>query len=444
MNSFQLWWFLSRRTRSAARTEKDPQSITSFLAVTAFAAVTALLLIVIGGIGAFQLRADEPLATQNAQSYVAFAYIAGALLLVPLLTMGGAAARLVVARRDERLANMRLVGATTRQITVISACDAAAQSLVGVAFGIAGYLALIPVVGLVPFEGRGFTFSQLWVGPGVLAATVVGIALLGIVSALAGLQRVVVSPLGVAQRQASPALKAIRIVSIVVAFVVMLVATNTSLASFMLITVALVMGLGTLNLVGPFAMGLVGQMTAASAKGSATLLAARRIIDDPKTAWRSVGGVALATFIAGLASVMALLSSSADSSPSDAMFMTDVSTGGYLTLAIAGLLAAISTGVTQAGRVISQRDQYRFLHLAGTDVRTLDSARMKETTIPMVAAVGLAVALSILFMVPVLGSGFVQHPGIALRFVASVAAAVLLVLVGALASRGLVRTVSRT
>lgn len=443
MSSLQLWWFLNRRTRSAAKSSRDPQSITSVLAVTAFAAVTALLLIVVGGIGAFQFRADQPAASENAQSYVAFAYIAGALLLVPLLTMGGAAARLVVARRDERLANMRLIGATTAQITVLSACDAAAQALVGVVFGIAGYFALIPVIGLVPFEGRGFSFDELWVGPLILAATAMGIVLLGTVSALVGLQRVIVSPLGVAQRQSTPALKAIRVASIVVAFVVMVAATKSSFASFALITVALVMGLGTLNLVGPFAMGVVGRLVASSAKRVDTLLAARRIIDDPKTAWRSVGGVALATFIAGLASVMALLSGAQTSSPSDAMFMTDVSTGGYLTLAIAGLLAAISTGVTQAGRVISQRDQYRFLHLAGTDVRTLESARIKETSVPMVAAVGLAVALSVLFMVPVLGAGFVQNPAIALRFVVSVVAAVGLVLAGTFASRGLVRSVTR-
>lgn len=443
MNSLQLWWFLNRRTRAAARSSRDPQAITSVLAVAAFASVTALLLVVIGGVGGFRARADLPLASDNAQTYVFFAYVAGALLLVPLLTMGGAAARLVVARRDERLAQVRLVGATTWQVTVVTVCDAAAQALLGVVCGVAGYFALIPLVGLVPFEGSGFSFAELWVGPLVLVSTAAGIVLLGIVSALLGLQRVVVSPLGVAQRQSVPALRAVRIGAVVLAFALMVVATKTGFASVALIAVALALGLGTLNLVGPFAMGLVGQAAASRASTAHTLLAARRIIDDPKSAWRSVGGVALATFIAGLASVLALFSSASSPDPQETLFLTDVSTGGLLTLAIAGLLAAISTGVTQAGRVISQRDEYRFLHLAGADLRVLEAARLRETMIPLGAGVGLAVLLSILFMAPVLGTAFVGQPVVLLRFVVSVAVAVALVLGGVFASRGLVRSVSR-
>ncbi|WP_435299192.1 hypothetical protein [Timonella sp. A28] len=60
--------------------------------------VTALLLLVAGGIGAFQHRAALPNASENAESYVSLAYIAGGLLFVPLATMSGAASRLVVAR----------------------------------------------------------------------------------------------------------------------------------------------------------------------------------------------------------------------------------------------------------------------------------------------------------------------------------------------------------
>lgn len=443
MNVLQLWWFLNRRTREAAGSSKDPARITSFLTVIAFASVTALLLIVVGGINGFQLRAAAQDASQNAQSYVMFAYIAGALLLVPLLTMGGAAARLVVARRDERLARLRLVGATTSQITALSALDAAGQAVVGTVVGIGGYFALIPLIGLVPFEGAGFTFAELWVGVALLLGIAAGVVVVGVLSALLGLQRVVVSPLGVASRQSSPALKAIRLVSVAVALVVMIAATKTQAASIMFIVVALVIGIGTLNIVGPFIMGVVGQFVASGAKTAPTLLAARRIIDDPKTAWRSVGGVALATFIAGLTAIMALFSSGSTSNPEDAAFLTDVSTGGYLTLAIAGVLAAISTGVTQAGRVISQRDQYQFLHLAGADVSDLERARIKETTIPMIAAIGSALALSALFLVPILGGGFLQQPAVLLRYVVSVVFAIGIVLLGTVASRGLVKSAAR-
>ena len=160
------------------------------------------------------------------------------------------------------------------------------------------------------------------------------------------------------------------------------------------------------------------------------------MIDDPKTAWRSVGGVALATFIAGLASIASLFSSaSSGATPEEAVFLGDIATGGYLTLAIAGLLAAVSTGVMQAGNVIAQRTEYRALSLAGTDLRVLDSARMRETFIPLVVTVGTSAGFALLFMLPVLGAGMLAQVSVVVQFVLSVLAAAGLVLRGAAASR---------
>lgn len=437
MNLLHLWVLLRKRTREANRDFRDPSAITGVLTVIAFASVTALLLVVVGGVGAFAARAELPNASENAQTYLVFAYIAAGLLLVPLATMGGAAARLIVARRDERLANLRLLGATTSQITGLSALDAASQSIAGALLGAVAYFGLIPLVGLVPFEGHGFGFAELWVGAPLLVGVVAAVVVLGIASAVLGLRRVVVSPLGVTKRESTPGLGAIRLAVLAVALIAMVVATSTPAASIAFIAIVLVIGLATLNVVGPFFVGVVGRLYVSGARSAPDLLAARRIIDDPKTAWRSVGGVALATFIAGLASVMALFSEA--SNPEEQLFMTDVSTGGYLTLAIAGVLAAISTGVTQAGRVISQREQYRNLHLAGAEVEVLEKARMRETVVPMVAAVGLALGASALFMLPVLGAGFFSSIPVLLRFVASVVFAVGLVLLGAGASRGLAR-----
>lgn len=440
MNTVKLWWFLTRRTNDAARSSKDPARFTGALTIAAFASVCALLLVVIGGIGGFTARAEDPNASENADQFVIFAYIAGSLLLVPLITMGGAAARLVVARRDDRLARLRLIGATTGQITALSVFDAISQALVGTIIGVGGYLALIPAVGLVPFDSHGFGFNELLVSPTILLLTCAGIVGVGFVSAVTGLQRVIVSPLGVTQRQSTPAIKLIRVLAIVVALIVLVVSIQTPLASIAFIIVALMLGVASLYFVGPLIMSVVGHLAASTAKTAPTLLAARRIIDDPKTAWRSVGSVALATFIAGMTAVMALFSSVNTTNPADAMLLTDLSTGGYLTLAIAGVLAAISTGITQAGRVIAQREQYRFLHLAGAPVDTLEAARMKETVIPMVAAVGSALALSIVFMLPILGAAFLQQPAVLGRYLITVVFAVGLVLLGALCSRGLVKS----
>src|SRR5699024_9762985 len=114
MNTFQLWSLL--RKRSAGRS--DPQKLTSFLAVIAFAVTTSVTLIVLGGWNAFAVRGEN--ATGDEALYPALAATASALLLIPLSTLGAAAARLAMARRDERLAALRLAGATTRKVSALT------------------------------------------------------------------------------------------------------------------------------------------------------------------------------------------------------------------------------------------------------------------------------------------------------------------------------------
>ena len=380
--TWSLWRLLRRRGASST----DPQRLTTVLAIIAFAVATAVLLVVLGGVGAFVERAAAPGADSDAETYVIFAWVASGLLVVPLATLGGAAARLAVARRDARLAALRLAGASTGQVAGLTVLDASAQAVTGALLGVVGYLALVPLVALLHFQGRHFGLAELWTGVPTVLVAVAGVVVVAVISSAMSLRRVAITPLGVANRVQPPGLTWLRAAVAVVAVVAFSVVTTTfGQVGLAVIGVMLVLGFATLNLAGPFLVWLVGRVTAHRARTAATLLAGRRMIDDPKTAWRSVGGVALATFVAGLASITSLFSSAAsDASPHEAVFLGDVATGGYLTLAIAGLLAAVSTGVMQAGNVVAQREGYRALSLAGTDLRVLDSARMRETFIPLV------------------------------------------------------------
>lgn len=438
--TWEMWRLLRRR--GAAST--DPQRLTTVLAVIAFAVATAMLLVVLGGVGAFVDRAAAPGADADAGSYVVFAWVATGLLVVPLTTLGAAAARLAVARRDARLAALRLAGASTGQVTGLTVLDAAAQAVTGAVLGVVGYLALLPLVARLRFQGRTFELAELWTGVPIVLAALAGVVLVAVASAAMSLRRVAITPLGVANRVRPPGLTWLRAAVAVVAVVAFtIVTTGAGQPGLGVIAVMLVIGFSTLNLVGPFTVWLVGKITARRARTAATLLAGRRMIDDPKTAWRSVGGVALATFIAGLASITTVFSSASESSPADQVFFGDIATGGYLTLAIAGLLAAVSTGVMQAGNVIAQRTEYRALSLAGTDLRVLDSARMRETFIPLVVTVGTSAGFALLFMLPVLGAGMLAQVSVVVQFVLSVLAATGLVLLGAAASRTVVRDVVR-
>lgn len=127
--------------------------------------------------------------------YVMLAAFASLLLIVPLVALAGSAARLAASRRDARLAALRLAGATTAQVTKLTALDAGGQALLGALVGIAGYFALIPAIMLLDFQNQHFTFEQLWVGLPALAAVTVGVTLLALISALVALRRVAFTPL---------------------------------------------------------------------------------------------------------------------------------------------------------------------------------------------------------------------------------------------------------
>ena len=62
---------------------------------------------------------------------------------------------------------------------------------------------------------------------------------------------------------------------------------------------SLAIGFATLNVVGPWVLGLVGKVQLRRATTPARLLAARRLLDDPRAVWRVVGGLGLAGFVAG-------------------------------------------------------------------------------------------------------------------------------------------------
>ena len=431
MNTFQLWSLL--RKRSAGRS--DPQKLTSFLAVIAFAVTTAVTLIVLGGWNAFAVRGEN--ATGDEALYPALAATASALLLIPLSTLGAAAARLAMARRDERLAALRLAGATTRQVSALTLFEACSQALLGALIGVAGYFALIPIVQLVVFQQRPFSYAELLLPWWALPLAAVGVVAVAAVSAGSSLRKVSISPLGVAARVRPSPLHWSRLVPLAVVVVAFIAAFNSGQADTAILAAFLVGGLALLNLVGPLVIMLIGHIWASRAATAESLIGARRLIDNPKNAWRSVGGVGLATFIAGMAAVMAAFGTPGDPDP----YLADMGKGGILTLVIAAVVAAVSTGVMQAGRVIDQRNEYRTLALAGMDMKLMNKARMKETRVPLFAAVGLAAGVTMFFIVPVLSMTIFTFPAVLIQYALSIIGAVALVLAGAAASSRVLKTV---
>ncbi|MQA80223.1 MAG: FtsX-like permease family protein [Streptosporangiales bacterium] len=240
-------------------------------------------------------------ATTN---YALLAKVATVLMVVPLLVFGGAAARLTVARRDQRLAALRLVGATPRQVVAMTVAEAVITAAAGAALGIGLYAASMPLLARIEMMGGTWFVADMW--PGVLwtLAALVGVPLLVGASAVVGLRRVVVSPLGVANRHTPPGLKVVRaVVALALLVTFPIVARMAGQVSAGIVIALLGLAFLGLNLVGPWVVGIIGRVAAATARRPHRLLAGRRLVDDPRAAWRTVSGVALVGFVAGLLSL---------------------------------------------------------------------------------------------------------------------------------------------
>ena len=98
------------------------------LPVTAFAVASALTLAVAGGVHFFWTIPGEMGAFYKVLSSIALA-----LLVLPLASLAGAAARLLARRRDERLSSLRLIGASTATLTGLAVVEATVLAAVACA-----------------------------------------------------------------------------------------------------------------------------------------------------------------------------------------------------------------------------------------------------------------------------------------------------------------------
>jgi hypothetical protein len=129
--------------------------------------------------------------------------VVAAALLFPVLIFIGGATRMSAARREQRFAAMRLVGATPRQISVISTVESAVATVIGVAGGFALFFALRPAIATIPFTGEPFFTGDLSPTPADILLVALGIPVAAAVAARLALRLVNISPLGVTQ-QATP------------------------------------------------------------------------------------------------------------------------------------------------------------------------------------------------------------------------------------------------
>ncbi len=223
-------------------------------------------------------------------------------LLLPVLILIATASRLSAARREERFAAMRLVGATPRQISVVSAVESVVAAVAGVAGGFALFFVFRPLLYHVPFTGAPLTQGDLslhWID---IVLAVVGVPVAAVVSARLALRRVQISPLGVNRRISSRPPRIVRIIPLLAGIAVLAYfdaagkpgAVGAQLLELLVGFVLLVVGL---VLAGPWFTTAGARLMAKRASRPATLIAGRRLLDNPKAAFRFISGLVIALFV---------------------------------------------------------------------------------------------------------------------------------------------------
>ncbi|MET0187534.1 MAG: FtsX-like permease family protein, partial [Pseudonocardia sediminis] len=269
--------------------------------------------------------ADTDAAIQ-AEIYRQLTIVAAALVLFPAAGLIGASARLSAARRGERLATLRLLGASTSRITVVAVTEVTVAAAAGALAGIALEWLAAPALATIPLAGGGWFAADVRPSPSTRVVVLVAITLLATASAVGGLRRVVISPLGVVRRRDPQVVRGLRLLGPVAAVVVFGVANAYRQASPIaaagpVFAVGVLALFGAVSVVGPLVVRGVGAAMAGRARAPHRLLAGRRLLDDPKGAFRPLAGLTLAVFVAGFLAPLTSAVSAVETGRTDVVTM---------------------------------------------------------------------------------------------------------------------------
>lgn len=385
------------------------------LPIVAFALVTALLVGLIGGAQTFWTWSDD-----LALTYQMLAVIALCLLVVPLTALGGAAARLSARRRDERLSTLRLLGVTSATVRLITVIESSALALIGSVAGIALSFIVLPLIALIPFRGAPLGFSAVVPPWWAFVAVCLGMVVLAAVSSVVSLRAVVISPLGVRTRSEAPRMSWLR--PLIAVGVVIIAATLTGaiggVAATPMVLIIVLAGcfggaVAVLNLVGPWFLSVRAASAARKARTARRLLAARRVTEDPRAAWRQVSGVAMASFTAVFAGTGLALISGVDASEMDEgsrVLLTDMRMGVLITVLGSFIIVACAVGVSQAADIIDRAPFARSLWLLGAEPSDIEAARRRSVTSPLITTSVGAVVVAAVVLFPLVGATLIVSP----------------------------------
>ncbi|MEU0884016.1 FtsX-like permease family protein [Lentzea sp. NPDC005914] len=227
-------------------------------------------------------------------------------LVVPCLVLVASAARLTAAKRERRLAALRLAGASPRQVVVMTAAETAVGAVVGSVLGVVLAQPFSHITAKIPWEGGTWYPGDFVPSTAVVVAVAVLAPVLVVAAAITGLRRVVQKPLAAEEKRQVRSWRLLMIAGAMGVFFLGIMYAQQVSGDNQFTVVLL--GLGAvafaLVLAGPVVTAWVGRFFVSRWHKPSTLLAGRRLSGDPVAAFRGSAGVVIAVFTGSMALTM--------------------------------------------------------------------------------------------------------------------------------------------
>ncbi|MER6976766.1 FtsX-like permease family protein [Streptomyces carpinensis] len=231
--------------------------------------------------------------------------VAGTALIFPVLILIGTATRLAAARREQRFAAMRLVGATPRQISMLSAVESTVAAVIGTAVGFGLFYLFRTQLAAVNLTRTPYFAGDLTLRTGDILLVAVAVPVGAAIAARIALRRVQVSPLGVTRRVTPRPPRVYRVIPLAagiaeLSYTIGRVPRSTN-GQIWVFVPGILLVLTGLVIAGPWLTMAGARVLARHTSRPALLIAGRRLADDPKAGFRAVSGLVLALCVTSAA-----------------------------------------------------------------------------------------------------------------------------------------------
>lgn len=405
------------------------------------AIATCLVLTMVGGFEMFRERAQRPgdiyphLLTYNESfvtvmmtGYMILAAFACVLIVSPLMTLTAASARVGAQLTEHRLAVLRLIGLSSRDVTRVALLEVGAAGFVGAIVGTLLYLVSVPAWSFVEFQGVAIGSDEMLLPAGEILLALVVVGVVALAAAWWGLKKVRIDPLGVSRLGMPKKLRLARLGVLVIAGGLYVAAfplakyvyrnqDSTSGANALWMPALIALGvllvvIAALHVIVPLVIQLLARV-GAHLPGASVMCAMRRIQRNPHEVWRRIGPLALLLLIAGMTSrgnvaatgdVPAAVAHELD------YFYTDLRVGVIVTLAIVTVAVATQVAIVSVSDIMERANLLQALTRLGAPLRFLTRVAWIEVVVPIFLAF-LALPLGYALIAPQVNAveGYLGH-----------------------------------